>query len=131
MAKTTAEKLGVKEGATLLVLETPAGWSPGPLPAAATVTPVSGSADLVLLFAPDAAALDATIGKALDAVPFDGLVWVAYRKGGAKAGTDLNRDILQERLSAHGLVGVTLIALDSTWSAMRVRPLDRPGQKPR
>lgn len=93
------------------------------------MTPVSARADLVLLFTPDAASLDATIGKALDAVPFDGLVWVAYRKGGVKAGTDLNRDILQERLFGYGLVGVTLIALDTTWSAVRVRPLDRPGRR--
>ncbi|MFF1555980.1 hypothetical protein [Streptomyces sp. NPDC058279] len=129
MAKTTAEKLGIKEGATLLVFGAPADWSCGPLPSAATVVTEAKNPDLVLLFAPDAATLDATVDKALDAVPFDGLVWVAYRKGGVKAGTDLNRDVLQNRLSGHGLVGVTLIALDVIWSAMRVRPLDRPGRR--
>ncbi|MGW7098795.1 hypothetical protein [Streptomyces sp. NPDC054838] len=129
MAKTSAEKLGVKEGTTLLTLGAPADWALGPLPSAATVTSEAKSPDLVLLFAPDAPTLDATVKQALDAVPFDGLAWVAYRKGGAKAGTDLDRDILQSRLSGHGLVGVTLIALDATWSAMRVRPLERPGRR--
>jgi hypothetical protein len=40
------------------------------------------------------------------------------------AGSDgLNRDTLQAALADHGLVGVTLVSLDSTWSAMRVRRL--------
>jgi hypothetical protein len=129
MAKTTAEKLGAKEGATLLLMGSPEGWTPGPLPAGATVTTARGAADLAVLFAPDAATLDATVKDALDALPVDGLLWVAYRKGGAKAGTDLNRDILQERLARHGLVGVSLISLDETWSGMRVRPTTHVGRR--
>ncbi len=129
MAKTTAEKLGVKEGATLLLVGAPEDWTPGPLPAGATVTAARGAADLAVLFASDAATLDATLKDALDALPVDGLLWVAYRKGGAKAGTDLNRDILQERLSRHGLVGVSLVSLDDVWSGMRVRPTTHVGRR--
>ena len=33
----------------------------------------------------------------------------------------LHRDSLRRALSAHNLEGVTLIALDDTWSAMRVK----------
>jgi hypothetical protein len=129
MAKTTAEKLGVKEGSTLLLIGTPEGWSPGPLPAGATVVTTRGDADLAVFFAPDAATLEANIKDALDALPVDGLLWVAYRKGGAKAGTDLNRDTLQERLAGHGVAGVTLISLDDTWSGLRVRPITHIGRR--
>lgn len=128
MAKTTAEKLGVKAGSSVLLLGAPEGWSPGPLPAAATMTEDQETPDLAVLFAPDAAALEAGIQNAVAALPLDGLLWVAYRKGGAKAGTDLNRDLLQDRLSAHGLTGVTLISLDDTWSGMRVRPTTHVGR---
>ena len=128
MAKSTAEKLGVKEGSALLLLGAPQGWSPGPLPAGATLTGDTDGPDLAVLFAPDAADLDAGIGTAVAALPVDGLLWVAYRKGGAKAGTDLNRDILQARLAGHGLTGVTLISLDDTWSGMRVRPTTDVGR---
>ncbi|GAA1989089.1 DUF3052 domain-containing protein [Kitasatospora viridis] len=124
MAKTVAEKLLVREGTRVLVLGAPQGWSLG-----AGEPPVAGEADAVLLFAPDAAALERELDGALAAVPHDGLAWVAYRKGGAKAGTDLNRDILQARLADHGVTGVTLVALDETWSAMRVRPTDRVGRR--
>ena len=33
----------------------------------------------------------------------DGLLWVVYPKGGEPAGTDINRDILRERLEERGL----------------------------
>ena len=50
----------------------------------------------------------------------DGLIWIAYPKGGAM-GTDLDRDVLRETLAKHGLEAVSLIALDDTWSAMRFK----------
>lgn len=137
MAKSAAEKLGVREGDLLLVIGAPAGWDIGTLPTGANAAgigaPAEGSAerrpDLALLFAPDAATLEASLDDALSSVPHDGLFWVAYRKGGAKAGTDLNRDILNVHLTGHELAGVHLIALDETWSAMRVRPAHLVGSR--
>ncbi len=41
--------------------------------------------------------------------------------GGEKAGTELNRDILWQRVKPLGLEGVALVAIDETWSAMRFR----------
>jgi hypothetical protein len=57
-----------------------------------------------------------------------GRLWVWYRKGAtrgraASAGTPLHRDRLQATLEEFGLVGVTLVSVDETWSAMRVRKL--------
>jgi hypothetical protein len=129
MAKTTAEKLGVREGSALLLIGAPQGWSPGPLPVGAVLADDADGPDLAVLFASDTAAVDAGIGTAVAALPLDGLLWVAYRKGGAGAGTDLNRDILQARLAGHGLTGVTLISLDDTWSGMRVRPTSHVGRR--
>lgn len=65
---------------------------------------------------------------ATQAVKYDALLWIAYPKGGAKADTDLNRDILLNAVSQHNLSGVTLISLDEVWSAMRFRPSERVGQ---
>jgi hypothetical protein len=57
-----------------------------------------------------------------------GRLWVWYRKGatrarGASAEIPLHRDTLQATLAEFGLVGVTLVSVDATWSAMRVREL--------
>jgi hypothetical protein len=65
---------------------------------------------------------------AAQVVKHDALLWIAYPKGGAKAGTDLNRDILWNAVSQHNLSGVTLVSLDEAWSAMRFRPSERVGQ---
>jgi hypothetical protein len=43
-------------------------------------------------------------------------------KGGKRAGTDLNRDILWSLVEQHGWAGVRLVAIDDTWSSMRFRP---------
>ena len=66
---------------------------------------------------------------AAQAVKHDALLWIAYPKGGAKAGPDVNRDILWNAVSQYDLTGVTLISLDEIWSAMRFRPSERVGQK--
>lgn len=136
MAKTTAQKLLAREGSHLLLVGAPANWSVGPVPEGVSVTVAASAADaagltadLTVLFVQDTAALEGSMDGALTTVPLDGLLWVAYRKGGTKVGTDLNRDILQARLTGYSVAGVTLISLDETWSALRVRPLTHVGRR--
>lgn len=47
-------------------------------------------------------------------------VWVVYPKGGR---ADVNRDVVAGEARAYGWRGVSNIAVDDTWSAVRVRPL--------
>lgn len=83
--------------------------------------------DFVQVFTRDAGELERLAPSAIAAVKPDGLLWVCYPKGGAKAGTDLNRDVLWKLMEDRGLVGVTLVAIDDKWSAMRFRPPDMVG----
>ena len=56
--------------------------------------------------------------------PFIGektLAWLAYPKGSKAAGRDLNRDTIWAFARTIGLTLVTNIAVDETWSALRVR----------
>ncbi|HKE65929.1 MAG TPA: hypothetical protein VKB59_14940 [Micromonosporaceae bacterium] len=126
-----AKKLGIKAGTRAVVLNAPDGaiGKLEPLPDGASVTPraTKNAGDVVVLFAPDSAAVRAWLTKAVDAGKPRGLLWVCYPKGGKKAGTDLNRDLLWAQLGEHGLTGVTLVAFDDTWSAMRFRPADEVG----
>lgn len=80
-----------------------------------------------LVFARDTAAVAASVPAALATVAERGMFWVAYPKGGKKAGTDLNRDILWATMGGYGLTGVHLVAVDGTWSAMRFRPAAEVG----
>jgi hypothetical protein len=36
--------------------------------------------------------------------------------------------VLAQKMRAHGPEGVSLVAVDETWSAMRFRPADRVGR---
>ncbi|MGO4593641.1 hypothetical protein AB4Z18_07440 [Leifsonia sp. 2TAF2] len=47
-------------------------------------------------------------------------VWVVYPKGGR---ADVNRDVVAGEARTHGWRGVSNIAVDDIWSAVRVRPL--------
>ena len=50
------------------------------------------------------------------------VVWVAYPKGTSKKyQSDYNRDRGHALMGKHGLDGVSLIALDGDWSAMRFK----------
>ncbi len=66
-----------------------------------------------------------TIAKALKKALADekALLWLAYPKGSSKKykGVDLNRDTLHELMAELGLDGVSLVALDADWSAMRFK----------
>jgi hypothetical protein len=107
-------KLQVKAGQTLAVV-----GAPEPLPVAA---PPAGpaDADAVLLYARTRADLDAHLPAAQAAAARGAVTWFAYPKA-KQLGTDLNRDLLREAVLPHGLDTVRQVALDDTWSALRVK----------
>ena len=123
-----ARKLQIKPGSRIAVVNAPPGYAErlDPLPEGAAMVDLQPGVDVLQVFARDRAELEAAAG-ALGSVREGGLLWVCYPKGGKKAGTDLNRDLLWAELGKSGLTGVTLVAVDDTWSAMRFRPADEVG----
>jgi hypothetical protein len=52
----------------------------------------------------------------------DGIFWMAYPKGTSKKyKADINRDSGHALMQKHGFDGVSLVALDEDWSAMRFK----------
>lgn len=123
-----AKKLLIKPGNRIALVNPPDGYADRlePLPEGAAVVELQPGLDVVQVFAQDRAELRRAAG-ALTSVREGGLLWVCYPKGGRRAGTDLNRDLLWEELGRSGLTGVTLVAVDDTWSAMRFRPAAEVG----
>lgn len=124
-----ARKLLIKPGSRIGLVNAPAGYAERlqPLPEGAELVDVQPGLDVVQVFARDKEELE-RVAPAFTSVRDGGLLWVCYPKGGRKAGTDLNRDLLWAELTRVGLTGVTLVAVDDTWSAMRVRPVDQVGR---
>jgi hypothetical protein len=50
-----------------------------------------------------------------------GVLWVSYPKGKAIQ-TDLNRDIVRTTVQQVGLDTISQVAIDETWSALRLKP---------
>lgn len=90
----------------------------------------AGSYDFVQMFFRSIRDVEVGVAKALHAIKPDGLLWLCYPKGGAKAGTDLTRDKGWETVKAAGYDGIALVSLDETWSAMRFRPADKVKMTP-
>ncbi|HZD97471.1 MAG TPA: hypothetical protein VE132_04835 [Micromonosporaceae bacterium] len=120
-----AGKLGLKPGRQAVVFNAPDGAIEAldPLPDGASVTAEAGETpvDVVAVFVRDAAEVESWVAKAAAAVGPGGRLWVVYPKGGKSVGTDINRDILHQRLGERGLTAVAMVSYDDRWSAMRLR----------
>jgi hypothetical protein len=113
--KPLAERLQVKADRRLAVLHVPAG-----LAIDAPAAPLE-AAEVVLLFAPDRAALDAALPGVVEAARRDAILWIAYPKLTSPRARDLNRDIIHALMPSFGLDTVSQIAVDADWSAMRMK----------
>jgi hypothetical protein len=136
-------KLGIRAGASVRLVNAPAGYAealravaPGAaivaadptVPEIATGAGAIQAVDFVHLFCATRAELDALAPAAIAAYRAGGHLWVSYPKGGAKAGTDLNRDVDWGPLAAAGFRPVTQVAIDARWSALRFRRLEEVGR---
>ena len=79
--------------------------------------------DFVHLFVKDSLELKQFLGVTIQSAKKDAIIWVSYPKKTSKIKSDLNRDILVVLLHEVGHEGVSMISIDNTWSAMRVRPI--------
>lgn len=124
------QKLRLEAGQTAVVINCPVDYTTivNPLPEGIEISVRSDDdADVVHLFVRDRSELLDFIDEALNAVKFDGLLWISYPKGSSGVDTDINRDSMWELLLKKGIRPVTQISVNATWSAIRFRPEDRVG----
>ena len=128
MAADLAAKLLITPDARVLLLNAPIGYAKKlePLPSGTTVTDKRGKSDVVIAFVRDSGELK-RLATSFGSLEEDAILWVCYLKGGTKAGTDLDRDLLNAAMEKHELTGVSLVAFDDAWSAMRFRAPDDVG----
>ena len=134
MDETLVKKLLLKPGMRAMVINAPAGYLDRitPLPEGVTLVD-QGPADWVQVFLSDKAEVDALAPRGIEAVKREGVLWLCYPKGGVKAGTDINRDKGWDVVIRAGWGGVTQVAIDEQWSALRFRPetdVKRKGEAP-
>jgi hypothetical protein len=120
--KTVAEKLLIKPGMRLALVNPPTGY-PGVLGLADGVEVVSdlAGADAVLSFGATQAEVEERILAIGSTIGPKTVAWIAYPKGSKSSGFDVNRDTIFAFAPAAGVRTVAQVALDTYWSALRLR----------
>jgi len=125
------KKLLIKPGMKVAIVNAPTGYLEKftPLPTGSElIEKPDKTVDFAILFAKNGSEVEQFAGRVIKVVKPDGLLWIAYPKGGAKAGTDINRDILWEKMKKYSVTGVAMVAIDDVWSAMRFRHIEKVGK---
>ena len=121
--KSVVEKLMLKPGGRLLVLNAPPGYleQMGALPAGATLVPIPGPADVIQGFVTSRAQLEARLTELKAALAPKGILWIAYPKLTLPLKGDVNRDGVAACAQTVGLQAVAVFSIDDDWSALRLK----------
>jgi hypothetical protein len=86
-------------------------------------TIMQGEYDFVQAFVTKRSDLERELPTIIAAAISTALVWICYPKAGHGISTDLNRDIVRDMVEVSTTWRcVTQVAIDTTWSALRLRP---------
>ena len=123
--KPLGQKLGIKAGHRVALVDAPPGFADtlAPLPDDVVLTAARGdgaaSADVLLLFAREAATLAPELQTAARALPRGAMLWVAWPKKASRQPTDVTEDVVRRLGLATGLVDVKECAVDDVWSGLK------------
>lgn len=120
--KPLSQKLGVKPGMTVLLVNPPAGYGVtlGPLPPRVRLINTLGdSADLIQLFVTDSNTLENEFPKLAERVKDDGMVWVSWPKKSSGLQTDLSDVTVRSLGLRNGMVDVKVCSVDDRWSGLK------------
>jgi hypothetical protein len=121
-------KLGVREGETLALVDAPAGFDAGPLPAGSTTRrSTRGRADLTVWFVNSRAALERRIAVMAPRGENSGL-WIAWPKRTSSLASDLSDEVVRRVAIGSGLVDFKVCAIDSDWSGLRFNKRRQQGE---
>lgn len=130
--KPLVEKLGIKSGATIAVLNAPGDYDGvlGALPSAVKRrTRVAGRLDFIQCFVTVKRELERKFPGLERALTPAGQLWISWPKRSSGVRTDLTEDVIRAVGLTHGLVDVKVIAVDAVWSGLKfVRRLRDRGE---
>ena len=115
-------KLGIQEGGSFALiggLETKDELLT-PLPVGARRVSDPHHADVVLAFTTARADLEAVLPTLAEAIFPDRLLWIAWPKRASKVPTDVTEDVVRDLALPLGLVDTKVVAIDATWSGLRL-----------
>ena len=118
-----AKKLGIREGARIVLLGAPDDYDErvAPWPAGvARAKSLDAKTDLVHFFVRSRADLAARLAAMRKQMRPDCVVWVSWPKKASGVETDITEDTIREVALPMGLVDVKVCAVDATWSGLKL-----------
>ena len=118
-----AQKLGIKPGATVAVLNEPAGYRKllAPLPAKVALSATAGAgSEFVHLFVAERRSLETELKRLRNVLADAGVLWVSWPKKSSGVQTDITEDVIREVCLPLGFVDVKVCAVDETWSGLKL-----------
>ena len=121
------QKLGLKAGQTVLVVNAPDGFEKN-IPRDATLLDrLKKPVDFVAIFVTAASDLKKRLPKLIAALDPAGMIWVCWPKKASKVPTDLTEDVIRDFALTVGVVDVKVCAISEVWSGLKlvIRVKDR------
>jgi hypothetical protein len=116
------EKLGIKEGSAILILNAPPAYEKilTPLPADILFKKkLQSPLQFIQFFTRDRAELTKQFPRLKSHLQPGGILWISWPKGSSKVTTNLNENTVRDIGIANGMVDIKVCAVDETWSSLR------------
>ena len=120
--KPLVQKLGIKDGWAIAILNAPRGYDRllGKLPQRVTRRPtVAGTLDLIQFFTDSKRELERRFPALERALAPAGMLWISWPKQASGVASDLTENVIREIGLAHQLVDVKVAAVDAVWSGLK------------
>ena len=117
--KPILEKLRYNPEQRAIVLNAPPNYAPT-LADLTLEDRLEGDFDFIHVFVTHRSDVQRDAQRWRGALKENGILWVSYPKG-KSVPTDLNRDSLNRALQDNGLQGISQVAIDDVWSALRFK----------
>jgi hypothetical protein len=113
------EKLGMKPGYAISILNAPANQSDFLQIPEGVELSEDNDRDLILAFYTEAADLQRAFPALILATKTNGAIWISWPKKASGMKTDLNENLVRDIGLAAGVVDVKVCAVDDTWSGLK------------
>lgn len=121
--KTISEKLILKAGRSLCLINAPAGFAEAlsPLPTFARIISEVEPADVVLTFIKDQSQLNQEIERWIGTLREGSLFWIAYPRKNRNGVSELDREYLKIYLNRTNWQAAKMTSLNENWVAVMVK----------
>lgn len=118
-----AQKLGIKAGQRVVLINGPAAYRKllAPLPKTVSFsTKADRDAPFIHLFVQDRKTLERELSRLRKLVADTGILWISWPKKSSGVTTDVTEDVIREVALPLGFVDVKVCAVDQTWSGLKL-----------